>query len=146
MAEISQIKLPSGTTYNFKDTTSRDKISNLTGGGRNILTNSNLMIDWYTATYASITDGIASITGSSSNWGGGLNTSKFDAFVYDGSEYVISFDYKTTVAVALHLCAAGSNQPVNSRSWYRTKYSGNLLSPSTLDPITLIFSNMSRIL
>ena len=40
MAEISQIKLPSGTTYNLKDTTSRDKISNLTGGGRNLILNS----------------------------------------------------------------------------------------------------------
>lgn len=101
-------------------------------GGRNILRDSERMTSWWKASRVTISDGVATLTGSSSNWNANLCTSKFDASVYDGNESVISFDYKSTANCTIHRVYASTSVDKDSTSWTRTKYIGaNFTIPSS---------------
>lgn len=94
-------------------------------GGRNILRDSETMASmWSTNTNATISDGVATLTGISSAWSAELRTSKYDASIYDGDESIISFDYKSTESCLIHRVYAGASVDKDSTLWTRTKYIG----------------------
>lgn len=101
-------------------------------GGRNILRDSERMTSWWKASRVTISDGVATLTGSSSDWNANLSTSKFDASVYDGNESVISFDYKSTANCTIRRVYASTSVDKDSTSWTRTRYIGaNFTIPSS---------------
>lgn len=83
---ISQIKLPSGTTYKLKDSEARDLIQNLTGGAMTFLgvatTASQTLTDGSTLTPITRTDGTTAspTTGSVVLW-------KDKQFIWDGAKW-----------------------------------------------------------
>lgn len=100
-----------------------DAINNLEIGGRNLLRGSETMALWSKASGTTILNSIATLTGSSSNWNGVLNTSKFNASLYDGTTtYVWSFEYKSTAACTITHVISGTAESINTTSWARTKY------------------------
>ena len=93
------------------------------GAGKNLLKYAETMTGWWKGTACTITDGVATLTGSSSDWNGALGTYKWDVALMDGTtNYVVSFDYKTTATCQLNVTLAGSDKVVDSTSYNRTKY------------------------
>lgn len=100
----------------------QDVVDTVEISGRNILTDSTTMESWHTRTSASVANGIATLTGSSANYNGTIDTSKYDASYYDGSEYIVSFDYNVNVdcAVIVNICAA--SDAIADTTWTRTRF------------------------
>ena len=91
--------------------------------GKNLLTDSANMTNWWKSSGATISGGVATLTGSTSNWDGAFGTPKFDPKFLDGTtKYVLSFDYNCTTSCALHVTVAGSYENVDSTSFSRTRY------------------------
>lgn len=91
-------------------------------GGKNILTKSETMDGWYKGSGTTIADGVATITGNASNWNSVLCSSKYDISVYDGSEYIWSFEYKSTADCYIVKNISATGATVDSTSYARTKF------------------------
>lgn len=99
-----------------------DAVKGIEIGGRNILNDSASMTSWHTRNAASVLNGVATLIGSSSNYDGTIDTSKYDASLYDGSEYIVSFDYNVNIdcTVVSNICA--SSNAISDTTWTRTRF------------------------
>ena len=103
-------------------------------GGRNILVNSESMSNWYKGSRTTISDGVATLTGSDADYGAVFCSSKYDISVYDGSEFIWSFEYKSTADCLIVKNISSTGATVESTSYARTKYtawSANETLPSS---------------
>ena len=103
----------------------QNAINNLEIGGRNILRNTaDYVPEWALGSGASFSYGVATLTGSSSNYYSVIHSPKYDADeIYNGDTYVLSFEYKCDIACAVQpVIAASSAAITNLTSWTRTKY------------------------
>ena len=92
-------------------------------GGTNLLKDSESMASWSKGSSCTVSEGVATLAGTSSAWTALLSTSKYDAGLYDGTtEYICSFEYKSTAAsdTLFVICATAAS--VSSTSYTRTKY------------------------
>lgn len=99
-----------------------DAVKGIEIGGRNILNDSASMKSWHTRNAASVLNGVATLIGSSSNYDGTIDTAKYDASLYDGSEYIVSFDYNVNIdcTVVSNICA--SSNAISDTTWTRTRF------------------------
>lgn len=92
-------------------------------GGNNILRWTDPMDNWQIGSATTVASGVATLTGSSSNWNGVIGTYKFDIGLYDGvTPYTLSFDYKSTASCSLVVDIAASSDDVDSEDYTKTKY------------------------
>ena len=91
--------------------------------GKNLIPNAVTMEEWYVGSLASISNGIATLPGSSTSWESNVFTKKFPASYYDGvTTYTLSYEYKSTAACSLQIVIGSSDQSIDSQSWNRTRY------------------------
>ena len=91
--------------------------------GKNLIPNAVTMEEWYVGSLASVSNGIATLPGSSTSWESNVFTKKFPASYYDGvTTYTLSYEYKTTAACSLQIVIGSSDQSIDSQSWNRTRY------------------------
>ena len=121
----------------------------------NLLLGSGTLTGWKADSGCTIADGVATLTGSSSNWNACLYTPKYDISLYDGTtSYIVSFDYKSTAACAFSPFASATSEAISTSSWTRTKYIGwqsQITLPSTggewvrysLNPRTIAVSQLT---
>ena len=103
----------------------QNAINNLEIGGRNILRNTaDFIPEWALGSGASFSNGVATLTGSSSNYYSVIHSPKYDADeIYNGDTYVLSFEYKCDIACTVQTVIAASSAAItNLSSWTRTKY------------------------
>lgn len=110
--------------------------SNISVGGRNLLTDSESMASWYIGSLATVNDGVVELAGTTSNWSAYIGTSKYDVSLYDGeTEYVWAFDYKSTANCTCSMIIASTAASIDSSVYTRTKYVSwpveNQILPST---------------
>lgn len=92
--------------------------------GKNLLPDSDSMESWnYTASLVGITDGVATIQGTSNTWSSMLSSGKMSTKLLDGTTYYTwTFYYRSTADFNLNLFMSGTAESVDSESWTRTKY------------------------
>ena len=105
----------------------------LVTNGKNLLFDSETMSSWGVGSGGSISNGIATLVGSSSDWTSMLYTPTFGKNIYNGSiPYVLSFDYKSSKACQLWVAICGTNVALNVTTTTRTKYrDSNFTLPSS---------------
>lgn len=107
------------------------------GGGTNLLTGTESMSGFYLGSAASLSDGVITLTGSSSNYNGTMSTEKFDIDLYDGETiYTWSFEYCSTADVNVLAYFASTAQAISTSSWSRTKYATWIASDYNTLPST----------
>ncbi len=93
------------------------------GGGINLLTGTESMSGFMRGSLTSLSDGVATLTGSSSNWNSRLDTEKFDIGLYDGeTTYTWSFEYCSTSDMAMVSQCSACSEEVSASTLTRTKY------------------------
>ena len=103
-------------------------------GGRNLLLGSELMENWGKGSSVTISDGVATLSGSSTSWNARLDGRKMDASMLDGvTQYTLSIDYKSSASCVVALTICGSAEPLSNNTYVRTKYKDlpNVTLPST---------------
>lgn len=92
-------------------------------GSNNFLSNTAEMNTWYAGQAASIEDGVATLTGSSSGWNGRIDTERYDPILYNGTtKYTLSFDYKSTDDCDMVICISSTDASLDDEDYTRTKY------------------------
>lgn len=99
-------------------------------GSNNFLSNTAEMDTWYAGQAASIEDGVATLTGSSSGWNGRIDTERYDPILYNGTtKYTLAFDYKSTASCDMVICISSTDAPIEDQDYTRTKYTYWRLDP-----------------
>ena len=119
----SKLSISSGATIGG-DGASQILNSEIEIGGRNLLLDSEMMaMKWYKGSSTTISNGVATLQGSSSNWNSTLWSSKYDISIYDGvTNYIWSFDYKSSADCLIVPVIASTYKSIDSGSWDRTKF------------------------
>lgn len=90
--------------------------------GKNLLFDSKEMTTWGVRSGGSISDGIITLIGSSSDWESMFYTPTFGKNIYNGNAYTLSFEYKSTINCDIWLNACGADAPINTTTSSRTKW------------------------